>query len=430
MAMTENSYEDIVKYLETLQIMPKAMPGLEKIRKALLQTSWYSQINADRVIVVAGTNGKGTTCAALESLLVEAGCQVGFYSSPHLISTTERIRLNKKDISEKDFVTIFKACEELIIRCELSHFEALTLMACYYYFSGALHPTPDFVILEVGLGGAYDATNAIPHKYSVITSLSLDHTNILGHTLMEIAQNKFGIVGRKNIVVHYELKEELHDLKNHVRKQTNSNWIESEPTHWQVDTSDRGRPVYYLNYDNESWPTNMCGERAMRNIMTAITTFQALGFDMRAGGKGLSSIRWQGRMQSVQWPGLKAPLYLSGDHNEDGVKSLIHLLKDFKWKKLYLVVGIGADKDVVSMLEQLTALQNSVLCLTETTFKPRKLSDYPEKYKQMSRFSHSDVKRVLDFICNEAEEGDLCIVTGSLYLVGRVLQSLESLQKI
>ena len=192
--------------------MPKSMPGLDKIKRALVKTDWYTKVDPKKIVIVAGTNGKGTTSAALESLLLHAGQRVGFYSSPHLVSTTERIRLNGRDISEAEFLNVFHRCETLIKECELSHFEALTLMAGEYFF-GAMNTAPlDFSILEVGLGGTYDATNAFPHKYVVITKLGLDHVSILGSTIQDIAVNKFGVVSNKSIVVHHVLPAEVVEL--------------------------------------------------------------------------------------------------------------------------------------------------------------------------------------------------------------------------
>lgn len=205
-----SSYTEVVQYLESLSIMPKTMPGLEKIKRALVETEWFSKINSDKVVIVAGTNGKGSTCACLEGLLLQTGKKVGFYSSPHLIETTERIRLNGKQISKEVFVVSFIRTKSLIETHQLTHFEALTLMAGDIFFG---HNELDYVIFEVGLGGTYDATNAFPHSTSVITSLSLDHTNILGNTLKEVARNKFGIVQKNNKVIHLPLTAELSDLK-------------------------------------------------------------------------------------------------------------------------------------------------------------------------------------------------------------------------
>lgn len=416
-----NNYYEVVTYLETLQIMPKSMPGLEKIKKALELTDWYKKIDANKVIVVAGTNGKGTTCAALEALLLEAKQAVGFYSSPHLISTTERIRINGEEISQKDFLELFHDCLQFIEQCQLSHFEALTLMAGHFFFSSKWNKNLDFVILEVGLGGTFDATNAFPHKYCTITKLGIDHVNILGHDLIEIAKNKFGIVSKKNIVVHHKLPDEVRDLKNYIQKTTNSNWLESESCELIIDTRSN-IPRYFLNYNNVKFEINILGKRAAENIMTALTLFQILGFDSDNYYKVLNDIKWPGRMQRVEWPNLKCPLYLSGDHNLQGVESLLEILSDFKWKSLHLIVGIGVDKDAELMLKKLCKLKNVKLYLTETPFKGRKIDEYPVVYIKQAVDKNSDVVGLLNRIAHHAEVDDLVLVTGSLYLVGEILK--------
>lgn len=419
-----NSYKEVVAYLESLQIMPKTMPGLEKIKAALELTDWYKKIDANKVIVVAGTNGKGTTCAALESLLIEAKQKVGFYSSPHLITTTERIRTNGHQIAQTDFVALFNQCHPLIEKCELSHFEALTLMAGHFFFSGQWSQNLDFIILEVGLGGNYDATNAFPHKYSVITKLGLDHVNILGNDISEIAKNKFGIVANKNIVVHHKLPDEVYDLKKSVQKATNSNWVESEKCELIVDKKTT-QPRYFLKYNNVKFEINIIGSRAAENVMTALTLFQILGFDSATYYCALNNIDWSGRMQKTEWPNLKCPLYLSGDHNLQGIESLIEILNDFKWKTLHLVVGIGVDKDAESMLKKLCELLNIKLYLTETPFKGLKINEYPELYTQLAVGQNSNVIVLLNQISDLVAADDLVLLTGSLYLVGEVLKKLD-----
>ncbi len=422
-----SSYLEVVQYLEALQIMPKTMPGLEKIKRALEQTNWYKKIDPNRVVVVAGTNGKGSTCAALECLLLDAKQNVGFYSSPHLVTTTERIRINSQDISEADFVKLFHQCFDLIQKFELSHFEALTLMAGQCFFSNEWSfLNLDFVILEVGLGGTYDATNAIPHKFCGITKLGLDHVNILGNDLKEVAKNKFGIVSKKNIVVHHPLPIELVEQKNNFVKTTNSNWIESAPFDLKVK-SISGVSHYFLHYNNRNFEINLIGERAAENIMTAIGLFEVLGFDSGDHCKSLNKINWLGRMQRIFTQNLKCPMYLSGDHNEQGVESLISLLKDFKWRELHLIVGIGVDKDSVKMLEKLSELPNMKLYLTETPFKGLKLDLYPERFLKSSIEKNSDVLELINCISKTAQAEDMVLVTGSLYLVGKVLGSRTAL---
>ncbi len=416
-----NNYLEVVSFLEGLQMMPKTMPGLVKIETALKKTNWFSELDPSKVIIVAGTNGKGTTCAALEILLMEQGQQVGLYTSPHLVSTTERIRFNKNEITEDDFVRVFRDCEQIIKNCELTHFEALTFMMGHYFFSGHYIKKIDFAILEVGLGGLYDATNAFPHKYSVITKIGLDHTNILGNNLKQIAENKFGIVKTKNIVIHHSLPPEIQTLKTETQKNTNSNWIEADPAILNTKFKNN-QPYYQLEHMGNTYDINLIGPRAAENIMTAIQCLQAMGFQLPEDSKALSNIKWYGRMQKIEIKGMKCPVYLSGDHNEQGIESLLEILKDFKWKRLHLVVGIGQDKDASRMLEKLMSLKNMDLYLTETTFKPCLLGDYPKFALEKSVFSDSDIKNVLHQLTEKSALEDLVLVTGSLYLVGLILK--------
>lgn len=424
----KNKYQQTVQFLESLQIMPKTMPGLQKIKKALLQTEWYSQIDPEKIIVVAGTNGKGSTCAILEALLTEAKQNVGFYSSPHLVSTTERIRLNGKAISEDDFVQVFEQCENLIRLCELSHFEALTLMAGHYFFSAdwGRGPKIDYAIFEVGLGGTYDATNAFPHRFSVITPLGMDHMNILGHTLAEIAKNKFGIIHTNNIVIHQIFPGQIKALLDDFLKATCSQAIEVEKSLVQIEKTN-----HLVTYNIQSkWgtaPLSLLGHRAVENASTALTVFAALGFNPSACLKALNQVQWQGRMQRIEWPGAGCPVYLSGDHNPHGIDSLLEILKEFSWNQLHLVIGIGVDKDAEQIFQQLNKLKNLKIYLTVTPFKGRNLNQYPVDILQKSEFQSESPIQALQKAAEHADTEDLIVVTGSLYLVGEILQFTESL---
>lgn len=407
--------------------MPKTMPGLDKIIRALVKTDWFSKVDPQKVVIVAGTNGKGTTSAALEALLLHAGQRVGFYSSPHLISTTERIRLNGQDISESEFLDLFHRCEDLIRDCELSHFEALTLMAGEYFF-GSMNSLPlDFAILEVGLGGTYDATNAFPHKYVMLTKLGLDHVAILGSTIQDIARNKFGVVNKKSIIVHHVLPDEVMELKSRVQKETNSNWVETEKAELTIDEMG-SRPRYFLKHTDigMKFEINIPGARAAENIMTAATMFQILGFDLSHHVDALNQIRWAGRMQEVQIPSIQCPVYLSGDHNQQGVQSLVQTLAHYRFKRLHLVVGIGVDKKADEMFDLLNQLPNVIFYLTKTPFKGRSLNEYPDWVKQKSECQSENISEVLKAVSQKAEAADLCVVTGSLYLVGEVLKTIRS----
>lgn len=418
-------FAEVVAFLESLQIMPKTMPGLQKMQAAFADTDWFSQIDPGRIIIVAGTNGKGTTCAALESLLVTANQNVGFYSSPHLVSTTERIRINTEDISEKNFVALFMRCRQLIEKHGLTHFESLTLMAAEHFFGPNRPCELDFAIFEVGLGGEFDATNALPHKYCIITKIGLDHTNILGHTIQDIAHAKFGVVGRKNIVVHHKLPEEVLPQMAEVRKRTNSNWVEAEQAVLAVSTG--SPPRYFVERDDLRIAVNVLGKRGGENISSAITMFHVLGFDLRSSFSGLNTIKWGGRMQQIDASFLPCPLYVSGDHNEQGIDSLIDILRDFKRERLHVVVGIGIDKDADIMLEKLFALPDTKVYLTETPFKGRKIGDYSEVFLKKASAAHPDCREILYAVAQNASAADLCVVTGSLYLAGAVMKEFKKL---
>lgn len=421
MEITGN-FENVVQYLESLSIMPKEMPGIEKLKKALHETDWYASIDPTKVIVVAGTNGKGSTCAILESLLVFAGKRVGFYSSPHLIDTTERFRVQKKSISQDDFVKLFLANQESIARHQLTHFEALTLMAGDYFFSRKWNLSLDHIIFEVGLGGLYDATNAMPHSTSVITALSLDHTQILGSDLLSIAKNKFGIVQKNNRVIHHPLPVELEDLKTAKKEMTNSQWKVSESFRLSVDKG----PRYWIDTQWGKAELNLPGRRAAENAALALTTMNELGYDSAKYLAGLKMVAWPGRMQEVSWPGMKARIFLSGDHNQQGVQSLIDLLKDYTYQKIHIIIGIGKDKDSETMLLELEKVPGVQLYLTETPFKGLQISEYPEAQLQNAKLTDANVFNLLEQIKSTANQDDLVVVTGSLYLVGLVLKKLVS----
>lgn len=429
----------IVQRLEALGIMPKTAPGLDKIKRALVKKDWYLKINPKKVIVVAGTNGKGSTCAILEALLHHAGKRVGFYSSPHLIKTTERIRLQGKQISESLFCDAFSANEALIKEFQLSHFESLTLIAADIFFSKKFTDELDFVILEVGLGGTFDATNAFDHHWSVITKLGLDHVDILGSTLKEIASNKFGIIRPHSVVVHHPLDESLRDLVRDVRDSTQSTWIPAKSgSKKQPDVRHGSEELEVFNTHWGPAQLSLIGSRAIENAMTALTLFEQLGLDPKKHLEALQNVSWPGRLQKVFLPKFGFSVLLSGDHNEQGIDSLIETLRDRYLdhevslesgpRIFHFIVGIGQDKKCEPMLEKLFGFDEgrSKIYLTETPFKGRKLENYPEKMRAAAAFSHQDINVILKLISESGrlKDSDVVIITGSLYLVGDVLKSL------
>ena len=414
------TYEQVVQNLESLSIMPKTMPGLEKLKKALSHKSWYQSLDSQKIITVAGTNGKGTTCAALEALLISAGQKVGLYTSPHLISTTERIRSNGQNISRENFIKLYLENENLIRTYQLTHFESLTLMAADYFFS---QQYLDFAIFEVGLGGTYDATNVFPNGLSIITALGMDHQNILGNTIQEIASNKFGIIKKNSVVVHHVLPEETNELFHATLEKTDSRSVAA--CKWTLKVEQKNSmPIWFIDTQYGIAEINIPGARACENIATALTAFEVLGFNPQKHLNCLKQIKWQGRMQMINLPEINCPVFLSGDHNPQGVQSLIDLLKYYQWQTLHLVVGVGQDKDAENIFSQLLQLPRHKLYLTVTPFKGRALSDYSKQVKEHSAAQNENIIELLKSIQTKAD--DMILVTGSLYLVGEVLKQLST----
>jgi len=409
-------YKDAVRELEALPIMPARAPSLEPTCEGLKRLG-LPKFPASRVVIVAGTNGKGTVCACLEALLLQAGQTTGLYTSPHLEETTERFRLNGDDVSEAEFVETYETVREKTRGLPLTHFEILTLMA-YSMFS---HHSVDWMILEVGLGGLWDATNAIAHETCVITQLGLDHQNLLGSTLSEIAANKFGVIESGATVIHSPFPAEISPLVERTRLAKRARFIPSvdfESTS-TLDGPDCDEPQFWISTRFGRTRLSLPGPRAAQNAATALTTFEALGFDPARSLEALSRIRWPGRMEKVEIPGAPCPVYLSGDHNPQGIASLLELLKAYPRKQLHLLVGVGKDKDLDGILTPLRELKDTRIVLTETPFRGQGLSEYG-RWLELSDGACADPQEALEAMFRDAGSDDLIVVTGSLYLVGAI----------
>jgi dihydrofolate synthase/folylpolyglutamate synthase len=409
-------------------MMPDRPPTLEPMRRALeLLCGAAGSLDPEKITLVAGTNGKGSVSATLEALLRSAGKRVGLYTSPHLVETTERIRRDGADLTQEQFLAAYLEIRDIVFEAELSHFETLTLMAVNLFFPRATIPQEtqvDHAIFEVGLGGAWDATNAIPHRFCVITRLGYDHENLLGKDLAQIAANKFGIIprlepARAAQVTHSPLPPEVRALARQTQAETGSHWRESMPfqLHVHAGTPLTREPVFEIETHAGRAVLALPGLRGAQNTATALTAFEMLGFDPRAHLSALSQVKWPGRMQKAKIQGAPCPVYLSGDHNPQGVASLLELLRYYPRRHLHLLVGVGKDKDLDGILGPLAGLPDTSLYLTETPFRGRVLEDYGE-WLGRARMSDADPARALQRIFSLASPDDLVVVTGSLYLVG------------
>ncbi len=391
-------YQNILDHLSQRVQMPKTAPGLEKTLQALqrLTLCWPKDLRHN--ILVGGTNGKGSVCRLLEHFFLAHGHRTFLYTSPHLVDIRERIRWNGKPISISDFTLAFKEVDSLTQDLNLSHFETLTVMAAWLAYRQPIENKNTWFIWEVGLGGTWDSTNAIPHGISVLTQLGLDHQDILGPTLSEIAQNKLGILQKNNtVIVHPCWTDNLFSplLKEKVQL-LNLNLHESSTNHLGT--------IPFRFYDN---------------LCVAQTVLKALHISAEPGMASLDQYYWPGRGDWLNPPQIPCPILLSGDHNPQGIKNLLHHLNQYSYKKLHFLVGIGKGKDANQMMKQLTSVSYDQMVLTQTPFQGRS----EEEWRPWTLNGFTFMSEPLDaffYLTKNAHPQDMIVVTGSLYLVGEI----------
>lgn len=382
-----------------------------------------------KYIHVAGTNGKGSTSSYLAHCINQAGYRVGLFTSPYLERFNERIQISGQDIGDKDLGRItsqIKEAADRMVESGFEHpttFEIVTAIAFVYFKEKA----PDYVILEVGLGGRYDSTNIISSPLvSVITTIDFDHINELGDTLEKIAYQKAGIIKENALVVSYPQKAEALGVLESVTKEMNGELYIS-PQIEILDKSELGSSFNYQYKDTQlkDVKISMLGEYQAHNAALAITTLLLL----RDRGlinikdehiyQGLAKTKWQGRLEVLK---RKPSFLIDGAHNLQGINNLAKALKLFNYKNLILGIGILKDKDVDHMIENLVPLADKVV-VTEVNM-PRKLeaellAEKVREYKNQV-FIEKDINEAINKAYQIAEEDDLIVFGGSLYLIGEV----------
>lgn len=402
------NYSEAIEFLYRLRLFGSTF-GLENIRKlAALGGDPQDRL---RFIHVAGTNGKGSTCAMLESIYRQGGLRTGLFTSPHLISFTERIQVNRERISEKDVAR----WTEFIIRTlggsdaerwpfRLTFFEFVTMMGLLHF----MEERCDLVIWETGLGGRLDATNIVTPLASVITSIGLDHQQWLGSTLAEIAAEKAGIVKTGVPVIAAPNPPEVLAVFRKKAAEMNAPLFEAE------------RPGCNLRL-------SLLGEHQQINAGVALETVRrlrdVLPVSDEAVQRGLATTVWSGRLQLVQTA--RGRVLLDGAHNPDGVDVLVAALRQsFPGEELSMVLGFFQDKAWPDMCEKLLPLARRawfVPVQSERAIDPAeamKLCD--TRFPGLDRVQAKSLREALDAAIGQG----LVLVAGSLFFVGEALEML------
>lgn len=419
-------------------------PGLERVN-AMLELLGNPQFRS-RFVHVAGTNGKGSTAAMLASILRAAGYAVGLFTSPYLLSFTNRMAVNNADIDQGELVRLVSRIKPIVKQLqndpELGHpteFEVVTVLALVYFATSGV----DLVVLEAGLGGRLDATNIVTPLISIITNISLEHTDVLGHTIEEIAFEKAGIIKQgKPLITAAEDQRALGVFEKRCQdldcpcyrvfppREAAEQLVDQRPVSIMKQITEDGQFFDYYGFDHEQPDLfiPLRGKYQLLNAATALAAVELLGEDgftisRAAILKGLAETYWPGRLELLQ----KEPLVImDGAHNPAAMEKLAEAVPSyFKYKRLVLVIGMLADKDTAAMLKSLIPLSDIVIFtrpLLPRAADPQNIADYVADHLRLVKdyYVIKDYRQALDKAFALAEPEDAILVTGSLYTVSDI----------
>jgi dihydrofolate synthase/folylpolyglutamate synthase len=393
---SSTSYEQTIAYLESLR-----PSGMRLELKPMIEAchALGDPQNAYPSVHVAGTNGKGSTSAFLTDILKGNGYKVGLYTSPHLIDVRERIQLNRQVISKGDLAAVIGTIREKLPDDKmLSYFEMFCLAAFVFFREKHV----DVAVFEAGLGGRLDATNVITPKVSILTSISMDHTHYLGHSLSEIAKEKCGIIKRGvPTVVAYQVPEVMDVIRR--------------------SCDDVGSPLCLATPDEVICRLGLAGEHQRQNAACAIEAAHMLassGFAIKGMDKALATTKWPGRIEYVS----KRPaVILDAAHNVAGAESLASYVKsNVQKEKAVLVLGILADKDFPGMIRPLAPLFREIVCVrapSDRAASPKDLAASARSSGAKIEIIESTTDAIKKVMSNLAKD-DTLVISGSLTVVG------------
>lgn len=418
-------YEEAMKYITEVGNFGSNY-GLERTYKLL---EYLDNPEKDlKLIHIAGTNGKGSTTSMITEILIGAGYKVGMYTSPFIEEFEERIQINRNNIPKEILATLMdeiKIAVDKVIEDGYNHpteFEIITVLMLLYFKKENI----DFGVIEVGLGGTLDSTNVITPILQVITSISFDHTNLLGNTLEEIAGEKAGIIKKEIPTVIYPQQEEaLKVIKNKCLEMGSDLYIANNEKLKFENVVNRDKPYQLLKYNNEiDILLPLLGEHQIINLSVAMKAIEVLNnrniTDISVGSivKSIKNVTWKGRLEVLS---NNPYVVIDGAHNIQGIETLSRNIKKyFKYNNLYLILGILADKDVDEMVKVITPMAKKVYAVTPNSIRAELAEDLKNeiiKYNENCQ-AYDDYKEAYLSALNNADENDLVLASGSLYMIG------------
>lgn len=397
-------------------------PGLERITSLL--HALHDPQAAFKSIHVAGTNGKGSTSSFLASIVKKGGYRVGLFTSPHLVSFTERIRVDGCEITEEQ---VLERGQRVLSAAPpgTTFFEIVTALACLHFAEQQV----DLAVMEVGMGGRLDATNALQGTLSVITPIGLDHCEFLGSSLAAIAREKAGVAkGFHPVVASLQQPEALAEIQMHCRKLQSP--LYRFGCEFTAEWEENGFSYRGIGVSLRHVKPGIPGNYQLTNAAAALASAEILGqqgfhFDTDALRAGIEEARWPGRMEMIS---VSPRILLDGAHNPAGSAALCQALSDIPRNRLLLVAGVMGDKDLDGILGPLLKLADQVYLVTSAVARALPSAELATfcRARGVEVTNAGTVAAGLAAACNGAGAEDLVLVSGSLFIVGEARAILLS----
>lgn len=429
-------------YQESLDFLFQALPMFQRVGAPAFKKDLTNTIKlcerlgnphqAFKSIHIAGTNGKGSSAHALASVLQEAGYKTGLYTSPHLKSFRERIKINGREIPEKDVCTFVVEQQDFLLELKPSFFEMTVAMAFSYF----ARQNVDIAVIETGMGGKFDSTNVLMPLLSLITNIGLDHVQFLGDTLEKIAGEKAGIIKEGVPAVIGQTQESTTAVFQQAAREKKAplffanQHYEVLPKGWKEAAGTEILAGYEIREaEGSNWDLGMdlLGDYQAKNlpgILLAVAKLNEMGFEISSGDllRGLARIRdntgLKGRWQILE----KDPLVICDTgHNEDGIKLIMEQLKRLPHRNMCLVLGMVQDKDHNQILALLPKEARYIFCQAD---QPRSLSAEALKEKAalhgLRGISITDVNAAIAYAKKNTGADDLIFIGGSTFVVAEI----------
>lgn len=436
--MVDEKYNRIIEYLNGINQYTNGT-GVERGRRLLKQMG--NPEAALKIVHVAGTNGKGSVCSYIASVFKECGYKTGLFTSPHLIDIRERIQINGRMIEKEQFVKSFNRV--LKAEQEIKESEPDFKLAYFdYFFAAALdifaEENVDFVVMETGLGGRLDITNAVERPVvSVITTISLEHTAILGNTIEEIATEKAGIIKERTPVVYCNDKKMVSNIIENTAKACNTRAIPVSPEDYEI-TINTGKYIDF-SLHNEYYKCDCfsIATGALYQVMNASVALMAVAVTASQSNvclneagvyRGIKNMYWPGRMEEVL-----PDVYVDGAHNPQGISAFVKSVNEICQKREaatpILLFSVVNDKDYEGMIKTIEGCRYFKSVIVTQTGGKRQLSKdaIALSFSDDTNVTVYEIESVVEaFEFGLRKKSDLMFCAGSLYLAGEIKEYLKS----